>query len=145
MSTAPTTPTPDNQRPYRIVDLNYISLYIENFQEAIAFYTQVFGAPESIAENKAIYGWRMGSTWLTVFPGKVGSSPNNNPRNAEFAIQVSTPAEVDLLHQALIDAGAKTYMPPEATTMYESMRYCCVDDPFGVRIDVYCPLGGHSA
>jgi len=83
-----------------------MSLYIEYFQEAIAFYTQVFGAPESIAENKAIYGWRMGATWLTVFPGKVGSSPNNNPRNAEFAVQVSTLAEVDLLHQALIDAAS---------------------------------------
>jgi hypothetical protein len=26
---------------------------------------------------------------------------------------------------------------PEDTEMYEPMRFCCVDDPFGVRIDVY--------
>jgi hypothetical protein len=24
--------------------------------------------------------------------------------------------------------------------MYEPMRFACVDDPFGVRIDVYCPI-----
>jgi hypothetical protein len=24
--------------------------------------------------------------------------------------------------------------------MYEDMRFSCVDDPFGVRIDIYCPL-----
>jgi uncharacterized glyoxalase superfamily protein PhnB len=145
MNTDQTTPTSHSQRPYRIVDLNYMSLYIKDFQEAIAFYTQVFGAPESIAENKVIYGWRMGSTWLTVFPSKVGSQPNSNPRNAEFAVQVSTVDEVDLLHHALIEAGAITFMPPQDTTMYEPMRYCCVDDPFGVRIDVYCPLGSHSS
>src|SRR5678815_1527791 len=136
-----TNSTSEDQKPYHIVDLNYMSLYIEDYQAAINFYTQVFGKPNSIAENNAIYGWKMGATWLTVFPGKVGSQPNTNPRNTEFAIQVSAVEEVDLLHQALIEAGAKTYMPPEDTTMYEPMRYCCVDDPFGVRIDVYCPLG----
>ena len=134
-----------NQRPYRIVDLNYMSLYIEDYQAAIDFYTRVFGAPASIADNQSLHGWRLAATWLTVFPGKVGSSPNNNPRNAEFAVQVSTVAEVDPLHQALIEAGSKTYMPPEDTTMYEPMRYCCVDDPFGVRIDIYCPLETQSS
>jgi hypothetical protein len=24
--------------------------------------------------------------------------------------------------------------------MYEPMRYAYVDDPFGVRIDIYCPV-----
>ncbi len=30
-------------------------------------------------------------------------------------------------------------MPPDDTKIYEPMRFACVDDPFGVRIDVYCP------
>ena len=75
-----------------------------------------------------------------MFPGKAGHFPENNPRNAEFAIQVATPAEVDILHRVLIEAGSQQCMPPQDTTMYEFMCYCCVDDPFGVRIDVSCPI-----
>ena len=139
------TPPRRDDRPYRVVDLNYMSLYIDDFQQSISFYSQVFGAPDGVDENQTTYGWRMGSTWLTVFPGKVGSQPNRNPCNSEFAVQVSAVGEVDLLHQALIAAGAKSYMAPQDTQMYEPMRFSCVDDPFGVRIDIYCPLSNHPA
>jgi uncharacterized glyoxalase superfamily protein PhnB len=129
-----------SERPFKVVDLNYFSLYIEDFQKAIAIYEQVFGPPETADEEGEIYGWQMGSTWLTVFPSKTGTHAGSNPRNAEFAIQVSNPGEVDVLHQLLIAAGAKSCWQPEDTEMYEDMRFSCVDDPFGVRIDVYCPL-----
>jgi predicted enzyme related to lactoylglutathione lyase len=130
-----------NHSAYQIVGLNYVSLYIKAFQQAITFYSQVFGTPEFIDEQKEIYGWRMGTTWLTVFPSRVGTYHDSNPRNTEFAIQVSAVEQVDILHRALIAAGAQEFMPPEDTTMYEPMRFACVDDPFGVRIDIYCPLG----
>jgi hypothetical protein len=58
----------------------------------------------------------------------------------EFAIQVASPEEVDRLHQAFVSAGAKNSWTPEDTRMYEPMRFSAVDDPFGVRIDIYCPL-----
>jgi uncharacterized glyoxalase superfamily protein PhnB len=128
-----------DQRLYRIVALNYVSLYVKDFSEAIAFYTQVFGAPESVAENGAIVGWRMGSTWLTVFPSSAGTARDSNPRNTEFAVQVAAVEDVDRLYGALIGAGAKECMAPKDTAMYEPMRFACVDDPFGVRIDIYCP------
>jgi uncharacterized glyoxalase superfamily protein PhnB len=144
MSTAQPAPTPGDTRRYHVIDLNYVSLYVNDFEAAIAFYTRLFGQPESVNSNETTYGWRMGSTWLTVFTGKAGPQPNNNPRNTEFAIQVAEPGEVDLLYQALVEAGARSFMAPEDTTMYEPMRFCCVDDPFGVRIDVYCPLAGHQ-
>ena len=127
-------------RPFRILDLNYMSLYIEDFTEALEFYEQVFGLPETADEAGQIYGWRMGATWLTLFPSQQGSYKGSNPRNSEFAIQVSKPEEVDILHQLLINGGAKRCWAPEDTSMYEEMRFSCVDDPFGVRIDVYCPL-----
>ena len=92
---------------FNIVDLNYVSLYYEDFREAIAFYEKVFGPPEDVDEGGEIYGWRMGSTWLTLFPGKEGTHKGSNPRNTEFAVQVSAPQEVDILFQALIEAGAK--------------------------------------
>ena len=60
--------------------------------------------------------------------------------HAEFAVQVSTSPEVDVLHKKLLSAGATEVMPPHDTTMYEPMRFSCVDEVFGVRIDVYCPL-----
>ncbi len=28
--------------------------------------------------------------------------------------------------------------------MYEPMRFACVDDPFGVRVDIYCPIEGEN-
>jgi catechol 2,3-dioxygenase-like lactoylglutathione lyase family enzyme len=61
------------EQRFNIIDLNYVSLYYEDFQGAIAFYEKVFGPPENVDEGGKIYGWRMGSTWLTLFPGKVGT------------------------------------------------------------------------
>jgi hypothetical protein len=29
-------------------------------------------------------------------------------------------------------------MAPKDTRMYEAMRFCAVDDPVGIRIDVFC-------
>jgi len=45
MTTAPPSPTPDAGRPYRVVDLNYFTLYVDDFQAATAFYTRVFCPP----------------------------------------------------------------------------------------------------
>ena len=133
-------PASETQRSYNVVGLNYVSLYIKDLREAITFYSQIFGPPESINESGTIHGWRMGSTWLTVFPSTAGTAHDSNPRNTEFAIQVAAVGDVDRLHRALIAAGATECISPAATTMYEPMRFACLDDPFGVRIDVYCPF-----
>lgn len=145
MSTDPATAPTHNPRPYRIVDLNYASVYVKDFADAIAFYSRVYGPPDSVDQDKAIYGWRLRATWFTVFASRAGTCPDSNPRNAEYAVQVAAVEEVDELYGALLAAGAKAYMPPADTRMYEPMRFACVDDPFGVRIDVYCRLGQRSA
>jgi uncharacterized glyoxalase superfamily protein PhnB len=145
MSTTPIEPVAQKQSPYHIVDLNYISLYFKEFAAAVAFYSRVFGAPDSTDEQRAIYSWRMGATWLTLFPSKIGTEPAQNPHNTEFAIQVASVEEVDLLYQALLASGATDCMAPEDTTMYDPMRFACVDDPFGVRIDIYCTLAKDGA
>jgi uncharacterized glyoxalase superfamily protein PhnB len=82
----------------------------------------------------------MGSIWLNLFPSKEETQKGSNPGNTEFAIQVSAPQDVDALYQALFEAGAKKGWDPEDTTMYEEMRFCLVNDLFGMRIDIYCPL-----
>lgn len=132
-------------RPFTIISLNYVSLYFDDLPAAIAYYTAVFGEPETAVAENELYGWRMGNTWLTLFSNKIGTDKARNPANAEFAIQVSTPEEVDILHQLLIEAGGKDCWTPEDTEMYDPMRFSCVDDPFGVRIDVYCPIERNSS
>ena len=123
-----------------IVGFGYFSLYFADLPRALEFYSSVFGEPASKDEGKQIFGWKMGTSWLTLLPSKIGTSPITNPCNAEFAVQVSTSLEVDVLHKKLLSAGATEFMPPHDTSMYEPMRFSCVDDVFGVRIDVYCPL-----
>ncbi len=131
---------PEQTRKHvHIVGLSYVSLYFSDLDRAVAFHSAIFCPPTSVDDEKDIYGWRLGATWLTLLPSKIGTAPDGNPRNTEFAIQVSSPADVDRFYQELLQAGAKTCMPPDDTKMYEPMRFACVDDPFGVRIDVYCP------
>jgi catechol 2,3-dioxygenase-like lactoylglutathione lyase family enzyme len=125
------------ERRYQVVGLHYMSLYMYDLDAAIAFYSAVFGPPESVDPEGLNYGWRMGSTWLTLLPSSIGNAPESNVTNAEFAIQVASPEEVDRLYQELVAAGAQEFMAPAATRMYEPMRFACVEDPFGVRIDVY--------
>jgi hypothetical protein len=47
-----------SSRPYKIVGHNYVSLYIEDFDQALKFYEQAFGRPESVDEESKIFGWR---------------------------------------------------------------------------------------
>lgn len=125
---------------FDIVGLNYVSLYPADHRAAIDFYTEVFGPIDVESPDDGVWGWQMGSTWLTVFPGTEGPDPTATSVNAEFAIQVGSPTEVDRLFEALVASGAKAGSAPEDTWMYEPMRFAYVDDPYGVRIDVYCPI-----
>ncbi|RMH70255.1 MAG: VOC family protein [Gemmatimonadetes bacterium] len=130
--------TPTQSPHFHIVGVNYISIYVKDYEAALAFYSHVLGKPAF--QEKTTRGWSLGNTWLTLFPAKAGTNPTGNPQNMEFAIQVATPDEVDRLHQAFLDAGATDTWTPEDTWMYENMRFGAIDDPFGVRIDIYCPL-----
>jgi uncharacterized glyoxalase superfamily protein PhnB len=133
-------PNEGDRTGFHAVGLSFVSLYYEDLEEAIAFYSRVLGPPTDVEEGAGYHGWRMGSTWLTLFASEVGTRPGQNPGNTEFAIQVAEPAQVDSLYQALVDAGATPGWAPEDTRMYVPMRYGYVEDPFGVRIDVYCPV-----
>lgn len=124
---------------YDIVSLNYVSLYFKDHQAAIEFYTRIFGEPQLNHNGGAIIGWELGNTWLTVFHAKEGTDPSRNPCNAEFAIHVGSDVEVDRLYNDLMAADCSSVWMPEDTEMYEPMRFAAVDDPLGVRIDIYCP------
>ena len=120
---------------YTFKGLRFPSFYIKEYQKAVDFYTAVLGAPQTDAET--IKGWQIGDSWLTLFPtGFEGHGEDANPRNAEFAIEVGAAEEVDRLYEAMLSAGATKCMVPEDTEMYVPMRFCCVDDPVGIRVDV---------
>ena len=125
---------------FDIVGLNYVSLYPADHAAALEYYASVFGPLDQVDLDLGVWGWKMGSTWLTVFPGSAGTDPTGTMSNVEFAIQVATPDEVDRLYAAFMEAGVKGSLSPRTAVMYEEMRYCYVDDLFGVRIDIYCPL-----
>lgn len=128
------------QKKFAFTKLSYFSFYLKDYEKAIEFYTGILGEPPKPYPNEALTGWPIGSTWLTFFPAKGGTDPNRNPCNSEFAIEVETPEEVDRLHSAFVEAGAKDVWTPEDTEMYVPMRFSAVDDPFGIRIDIICPL-----
>ena len=87
-----------------------------------------------------IIGWQMGSTWRTLFPTKAAVHQCSNPRNAEFAIQVAEPTEVDSKYRASVETGAMDGWEPFDTEMYGPMRFSCIDESFCVRIAIFCPL-----
>jgi uncharacterized glyoxalase superfamily protein PhnB len=137
---SPIDSTGHADRGFTVVDLNYFTIYVEPLADAVAFYTRVFGAPACVDAKMRIHGWKLGSTCLTLLESRIGPTPESTVRGAEFAVQVSAPEEVDTLYALLLEAGARSAMAPSDTEMYEPMRFCCVDDPFGTRVDVYCGL-----
>ncbi len=124
---------------FEIVGLDYVSMYVQDYEAALAWYTRLFGEPVGTMDR--IRGWKLGSTYLTLLDASRGTHPGSNPRNAEYGIRVASPGAVDRLYDALLDAGATSCMAPEDGEMYEPMRFAAVDDPFGMRIDVFCPIG----
>lgn len=124
---------------FDIVGLNYVSLYPADHAGALEYYERVFGPLDRNDPDEGVWGWQLGSTWLTVFPGRYGPVRDGTSQNVEFAIQVGTPGAVDELFAAFVAAGALRTQEPIDTVMYEPMRLAWVDDPYGVRIDIYCP------
>jgi hypothetical protein len=105
------------------------TLYYQEYAAALDFYRAALGPPNYI-EGEHTHGWKVGQTWLTLFPAKKG-----NPTNVEVGFYVETPEEVDRLYRALIEAGAQGE-PPIDTLMYTPVRMCILTDPFGVSLSV---------
>ncbi len=110
-----------------------ITLYYEDYNNAIAFYQEVLGPPGYV-EGKSTRGWAIGSGWLTLLQGKSG-----NPSNVEVSLQMETPAEAERLQKAFLQAGAKG-VDPSDQMMYAPIRACPVVDPFGVDIMIFSRL-----
>jgi hypothetical protein len=80
----------------------------------------------------------IGRGWLTLLQGKRG-----NPHNVEVTLHVETPAEVERLQQAFIEAGGEASAPTDEY-MYVPIRSCPVRDPFGTEVLIISPLPGEA-
>lgn len=118
-------PEPDPK--FDFIGFHGVALFFEEYGVAVAYYTSVLGPPVYV-EGESTKGWRIGNTWLTLFLSKSG-----NPQNAELHFLVKTPEEANRLHGAFIKAGGKGDKPSDQL-MYEPIRYCSVQDPFGTNI-----------
>lgn len=124
-------PPPESRFEFR--GLHGATVYFSDYEAAVNYYTRVLGPPAYV-EGEGTCGWQLGNTWLTLLKGKSG-----NPQNVELNIVMQTPQEADRLHAAFIEAGGAGE-PPSDQLMYEPVRYCYVQDPFGTDILVICPL-----
>lgn len=130
----------------RATGMAYVSIYPQDYQAAVAFYRSVMGEPDQTEathpEDGVLSAWRIGGTYLTIFPHEGAPRQGHPAANVEFAIMLDAPEAVDAWHAAFLAAGATEVTAPVDTRMYEPMRFACVDDPFGVRIDLCCPSAG---
>jgi catechol 2,3-dioxygenase-like lactoylglutathione lyase family enzyme len=117
---------PEPEPTFPFVGLAGFAIYLPEFDEALRFYTEVLGPP-AYREGEHTRGWRLGSAWLTLFPG------DGPPAQMEVHIRLSNPAEVDRLHDAFLAAGA-TGQPPSDEMMYDPVRFGFLTDPFGTNL-----------
>jgi hypothetical protein len=110
-----------------------VTLFFSDFDAVVEYYGEVLGPPAYV-EGDGTRGWPIGRTWMTLLKGKAG-----HPDNVEFNIVMQTPQEADRLQAAFIEAGG-TGDPPSDELMYELIRFCPVQDPFGTNILIISPL-----
>jgi len=127
------TPQPDPR--YDFGGLHGVTLFFEDFDAAIDYYIEVLGPPAYV-EGEGTRGWQIGVTWLTLLKGNAG-----NPKNVEFNIVMKKPQEAESLQADFIEAGGQGE-PPSDQLMYEPVRFCPVQDPFGTNILIFSPLSG---
>ncbi|GMQ78174.1 MAG: hypothetical protein BMS9Abin02_0673 [Anaerolineae bacterium] len=112
-----------------------VTLYFEEYEEAVNYYRQVLGPP-AYSEGEYTRGWQLGDTWLTLLKGKSGS-----PINVEVTIVMESAGEAERLQMAFLKAGG-VGPEPNDQLMYYPVRSCPVTDPFGSQILIYSHLNG---
>jgi hypothetical protein len=126
-----TDPQPEPRFKYK--GLDGLALFFSDYAAALEYYARVLGPPAYI-EGDDTRGWRIGDSWLTLFP-----SPAGNPQNVEVQIVMETPEEAERLQAAFIAAGG-TGENPSDQLMYGPIRYCPVKDPFGTDVLIIASL-----
>lgn len=125
--------TPAVEPRFEFRGIHGATLFFQNYETAVVYYTAVLGPPNYV-EGSGTRGWQLGQTWLTLLKGNKG-----NPQNVEVPLVMQTPAEAERLQAAFIKAGGQGEAPSDQL-MYEPVRFCPVQDPFGTAILIISPL-----
>jgi hypothetical protein len=123
-------PAPEPRFDYK--GLYGITLFFEEFEAAVEYYSRVFGPPAYV-EGAGTRGWRIGNTWLTLLKGR-----NGTPQNVELSLVMKDAIEAERLQAAFIEAGSSGPDPSDQL-MYEPVHICPVSDPFGTEILIVSP------
>jgi hypothetical protein len=123
---------PPKQR-YQFCGSFGVTLFYQEFEKSISYYTQVLGQPGYV-EGSGTRGWQIGNGWLTVLKGQ-----NGNPHNVEITLETLTVDEAEKLQQAFIDAGGRG-SPPSNQLMYTPVRICPIVTPLGTEILIISQL-----
>jgi hypothetical protein len=124
---------PEPETRFESIGIFGMSLYFWNYTRAVNYYSHVLGPPPYVEGNNT-RGWRFGQAWLTLFPS-IGA----DPQNMDLQILMRSAKEAEELQAAFIDAGGKG-PPPSDEMMYERLRFCAVQDPFGTDIVIVSKL-----
>ena len=124
-------PQPESRFAFR--GIQGASIHYQDYSAALDFLRRVYGPPSYI-EGEFTHGWKLGDTWLSIFPSEDG-----NATNMEVPVYLESARDVDKLYQAFLEAGAEGE-PPENTLMYEPVRIAFVKDPFGVAWMLVCEI-----
>jgi len=124
-------PMPESR--YHFKDSFGVTLYFEEFDSAVSYYSNVLGPP-AYSEGEDTRGWPIESSWLTLLKGSAGS-----PRNVEVSFMVDTADEAERLQRDFIEAGGEGPKPSDQL-MYQPIRFCAVKDPFGTELLIISPL-----
>ena len=123
---------PPPEPRFRTEGLAGCALYLRDYDAAVDFYSTVLGPPAYV-EGEYTRGWRLGSAWLSLFPGEAP------PAAVEVHVRLVDPNDVDRMHAALVAAGA-TGPAPSDEFMYDPIRFGQVTDPFGVTFVLVADL-----
>jgi hypothetical protein len=126
---------PPPEPRFALAGLFDVSLFIQPYEEAVAYYNRVLGEPAYV-EGDNTRGWRIGGQWLTLLAAREGA-----PKNVEITLLANSSEEAERLQRALIDAGGSGEQPFD-DLMYEPLRIFPVKDPFGTAYMVIARLEG---
>ena len=118
---------PEPEPRYAFTGLAGYSIFVRDYDSALAYYTEVLGPPAYV-EGASTHGWRIGDAWFTLFPAR-----NEGPKRSEITIMMDSIEEAERLHADFIAAGGSGE-PPSDELMYEPIRFCAVKDPFGTDL-----------
>lgn len=124
---------PQPQPRYQFSGAFGVTLYFEDYDDAVSYYQEVLGPP-AYQEGAGTRGWPIGNGWLTLLQGKHGS-----PTNVEVMFVTGSVQEAEALQSAFIAAGGRG-TPPSDQLMYTPVRSCPVVDPFGTELLIVSPL-----